>query len=248
LKHSARSPWEQAVVWLRQQADQRALVEAAYYDDPLVLAAARYHASEEWSAITALLPKTRLRALDVGAGRGIASYALAKEGYEVAALEPDESGLVGANAIRSLAHESGLPIKAYSGISEDMPFPTGHFDLVLARSVLHHAQDLARACVEIYRVLKPGGTFLAVREHVISKPTDLQAFLDSHPLHKMYGGENAFLLKQYEDAIRKAGFQIDLVLSPFESPINFAPNTVGTLRAEVARRLALGVPRLASLV
>ena len=239
--------WEQAVVWLRQQPDQRALVEAAYYDDPLLLAAVRYHASEEWSAIKSLLPEPHLRALDLGAGRGIASYALAKEGYEVAALEPDESDLVGANAIRSLATETGLPIYAESGVSEAIPYPGAHFDLVLARSVLHHARDLARACEEIYRVLKPGGTFLAVREHVISKPTDLQAFLDSHPLHKMYGGENAFLLKQYEEAIRTAGFRIHSVLSPFESPINYAPNTVGLLRAEVARRLAFGAPRLARL-
>jgi len=246
LKHSA-SNWEQAVVWLRQQPDQRALVEAAYYDDPLLRAAERYHVSEEWSAIAALLPKPHLRALDVGAGRGIASYALAKEGYEVSALEPDESGLVGANAIRSLARESGLPIEVYIGISEDMPFPSAHFDLVFARSVLHHARDLAIACAEIYRVLKPGGTFIAIREHVISKQTDLQTFLDGHPLHKMYGGENAFLLRQYEEAIRKAGFRIQIVLSPLESPINFAPNTVGALRAELARRFAFGVPGVATL-
>jgi len=83
------STWEQAVVWLRQQTNQRALVEAAYYDDPLLLAAMRYHASDEWSAIRTLLPKHDRNALDVGAGRGIASYALAKEGYEVVALEPD---------------------------------------------------------------------------------------------------------------------------------------------------------------
>jgi SAM-dependent methyltransferase len=242
------STWEQAVLWLRKQTDQQALVEAAYYDDPLLVAATRYHASDEWSAIKALLPPPHLRALDVGAGRGIASYALAKDGYEVAALEPDESAVVGASAIRGLARESGLPIEVYTGISEEMPFPSAHFDLVLARSVLHHAQDLARACAEIHRVLRPGGTFLAVREHVISKPADLQAFLDCHPLHKMYGGENAFLLKQYVEAIRQAGLRIDSVLSPFESPINFAPNTVAILRAEVARRMGLGVPGLARLV
>ena len=246
MKHSA-SAWEQAVVWLRQQPDQRALVEAAYYDDPLLVAAARYHASEEWSAIRTLLPEPHLRALDLGAGRGVASYALAKEGYEVAAVEPDESDLVGANAIRSLATETGLPIYAKNGVSEAIPYPAAQFDLVFARSVLHHARDLARACQEIYRVLKPGGTFLAVREHVISKPTDLQSFLDSHPLHNMYGGENAFLLKQYEEAIRTAGFRIGLVLSPFESPINFAPNTVASLQAEIAKRMAFGVSGLATL-
>ena len=58
----------------------------------------------------------------------------------------------------------------------------------------------------------------------------------------MYGGENAFLLRQYLDSLRAAGFGIDYVVSPLESPINFAPNTVAMLQAEVARRLAFGSP------
>ena len=230
---------------MRQQADQRALVEAAYYDDPLLLAATRYHSSDEWSAIRTLLPTDDPTALDLGAGRGIASYALAKEGYEVIALEPDEGSVVGVGAIRSLARDSGLSIDVHRGFAEDLPFPSSRFGLVFARSVLHHAQHLRRTCEEIYRVLRPGGTFLAVREHVISSPADLEAFLNGHPLHTMYGGENAFLLKQYEEAIRGAGFRIDRVLSPLESPINFAPSTVATLQAEIAQRLAFGVSGLA---
>lgn len=241
------SSWEQAVAWLRQQPDQRALVEAAYYDDPLLVAAVRYHASDEWSAIRTLLPTPDQRALDLGAGRGIASYALAKEGFEVTALEPEISALVGAEAIRGLARDSGLPIDVYSGFSEELPFPDSHFGLVFARSVLHHAKDLRKACEEIHRVLRPGGALLAIREHVISKPNDLGAFLDSHPLHRRYGGENALLLRQYEDTISSVGFRIDLVLSPLESPINFAPNTTAMLQAEVARRLSLGAAGIAAV-
>lgn len=52
----AFSTWEQAVQWLREQPDRLDLVEAAYYDDPLLLAAKRYYASEEWSAVRTLLP------------------------------------------------------------------------------------------------------------------------------------------------------------------------------------------------
>jgi SAM-dependent methyltransferase len=232
--------WEQAVVWLRQQPDQQTLVEAAYYDDPLLLAAMRYHASAEWSAIRNFLPVAKGTALDVGAGRGIASYALAKEGFQVTALEPDESAVVGVDAIRGLAAESGVPIDVRHGFSEELPFSNSQFDLVFARSVLHHARDLRKSSEEIHRVLRPGGTFLAVREHVISRLEDLEAFLENHPLHKMYGGENAFLLGQYLDTLHAAGFAIDHVVSPLESPINFAPNTVAMLQAEVARRLAFG--------
>ena len=242
------SSWEQTVQWLREQPEQQELVLAAYYDDPLPAAADRYWRSEEWQAIRRLLPPTPGRALDVGAGRGIASYALAKEGFAVTALEPDASALVGAQAIRSLATASGLPIEVTQEFSERLPFADAQFDVVFARAVLHHTSDLAAACGEFYRVLKPGGSLLAVREHVISRPEDLPAFLDLHPLHKLYGGENAFLLQQYVAAIRAAGFRLQRVLTPFESAINFSPHTETSLRAELATRMTRRFPGARRLV
>ncbi len=240
--------WEQAVQWLREQPELQELVRAAYYDDPLSAAADRYWRSEEWQAIRLLLPPVLGRALDVGAGRGIASYALAKEGFAVTALEPDASALVGAEAIRGLAVVSGLPIKVTQEFSERLPFADEQFDVVFARAVLHHTSDLSAACREFFRVLKPGGRLLAVREHVISQPEDLPAFLDLHPLHKLYGGENAFLLPQYETAIVTAGFQLDTVLAPFESAINYAPYTAASLKAELAKRISRGFPGAKQLI
>ncbi len=242
------SSWEQAVQWLREQPDQRDLVFAAYYDDPLEDAADRYWRSEEWQAIEPLLPTTRGSALDVGAGRGIASYALAKAGFQVTALEPDGSDLVGAGAIRLLASHTGLPIEVTQEFSEKLPFADSQFDVVFARAVLHHTKDLHAACREFLRVLKPGGRLIAVREHVISKPDDLPAFFEVHPLHKLYGGENAFMLEQYEAAICGSGFRLSAVLKPLDSPINFAPYTLSSLQAELALRVSLGLPGLRQLV
>ena len=242
------SSWEDAVAWLCQQPGQAQLVADCYYDDPLIDAADRYWRSEEWQAIRPLLPPAPSRALDVGAGRGIASYALAKEGFAVTALEPDASALVGAQAIRGLAAASGLPIEVTEEFSERLPFADAQFDVVFARAVLHHTSDLAAACREYLRVLKPGGRLLAVREHVISRPEDLPAFLDLHPLHKLYGGENAFLLPQYEAAIRAAGFRLNSVLAPLESAINYAPYTEVSLRTELAARISRGLPGAKQLV
>ncbi|MGO8040971.1 class I SAM-dependent methyltransferase [Rhizobium leguminosarum] len=211
----------------------------AYYDDPILQAAERYWQSGEWGAIREFLPQAPGTAVDIGAGRGIASYALAKEGFAVTALEPDASDLVGAGAIRALFNEVHLPISIAEEFSEKLPFSDNAFDVVFARAVLHHTSDLSAACREFFRVLKPGGRFIAVREHVISSERDLPIFLDRHPLHKLYGGENAFLLKEYQNSIVSAGFKMDKLLMPLESEINFAPYTPAELKAQIAMRLPL---------
>ena len=241
---SGLSSWENAVLWLREQPDHQDLVRAAYYDDPLHDAAWRYWRSDEWQAIRALmLPAAQgAHALDVGAGRGIASFALAKDGFDVTALEPDGSAIVGAAAIRQLARDAGLDIHVEQTFSEQLPFDDRRFDVVFARAVLHHTEDLAAACREFCRVLKPGGRLIAVREHVISRAQDLPVFLDLHPLHKLYGGENAFELSAYEAAIRGAGLHLEVVLAPFDSAINYAPHTLDSIYQELAARVARKLP------
>jgi SAM-dependent methyltransferase len=212
MKDSQFQTWEEAVSWLIAQPEQQELVRASYYDVPLQSAAERYWNSEEWQAIQKFLPQHCGIALDIGAGNGIASYALARDNWQVKALEPDPSELVGVGAIRSLSKENQLSIEVVQDFGEKLPFQEHHFDLVFARQVLHHARDLKQLCNEIYRVLKPGGIFIAVREHVISSQQDLPKFLNSHPLHKLYGGENAYLLKEYLEAIKLAGLSLIVLL------------------------------------
>jgi 2-polyprenyl-3-methyl-5-hydroxy-6-metoxy-1,4-benzoquinol methylase len=124
--------WEDAVIWLRAQPDRQQLVLDAFYDDPLINAAKRYFESREWQAVAEILHRRSGKALDVGAGRGIASYALARSGFAVTALEPDPSSIVGASAIRGLAAEAQLPIEVVSSFSEHLPFADNTFDVALS--------------------------------------------------------------------------------------------------------------------
>ncbi len=235
--------WEQAVLWLKQQPDRQDLVKACHFDDPLLESVERYYKSTEWNEIRSFLSiSSGNRVLDIGAGRGISSYAFAREGCNVTALEPDASGLVGTQAIRQLVSETGLNIDIIKESCECLSFPEETFDIVFARQVLHHAKNMGQMCKEVHRVLKRGGRFLAVREHVITNDKELPLFLENHPLHKLYGGENAYTLKQYKTAIRNGGFFLKTVTGPFTSKINLYPLSMAILKRKAEVKIKLRIP------
>jgi SAM-dependent methyltransferase len=240
--------WEQAVLSLRADPLARALVNTCYYDDPLLDAAKRYHDSTEWAAVRKFIgnPLPGAKALDIGSGRGISAFALACDGWQAYALEPNPSSIVGAAAIRELANSSQLSINVFEEWGECLPFKDAEFDLVHCRAVLHHAHDLNALMREIKRVLKPGGIFAGIREHVVSVHADIPVFQAQHPLHNLYGGEYAYLLNEYLDAIQDSGLKITHTLNPLESEINTAPTT----RLDIKRRWAgrFGLPMLARCI
>ncbi len=215
---------EEAVLWLRAQHDRQDLVRACYFDDPLEQAAERFRQSEEWSATLRLLAQRLPGAvLDVGAGRGLASYAFARDHCTVTALEPDPSPIIGRGAIEALSRQAGVSIHTVAAWGESLPFADNQFDVVYGRAVLHHARDLPALCREVRRILRPGGLALWVREHVISRPEDLPAFLDAHALHALYGAEHAYQLAQYQSALRDAGLHLRRTIGPLENPVNYFP-------------------------
>ncbi|MEM6692839.1 MAG: methyltransferase domain-containing protein [Planctomycetota bacterium] len=229
--------WEDAVAWLISQPDRQELVQQCYFDRPVRDAVERYGSSEEWVAIKEFLPSAAGRVLDIGAGNGLVSVALAKAGWKVTALEPDPSQFVGAGAIRNIASEDNLPIKVVEQFGESMPFDDSEFDLVIARQVVHHAHDLDQMMAEVSRVLTPGGRFIMLRDHLVDSEDDLVRFRDEHPLHNLYGGENAFRLSEYKAALARAGLGIQHELHQFDSVINYAPKTKADLCGVVTTKI-----------
>ena len=209
--------WEEAVRWYRRQPGNEAEVRNNYFDLPLLGAAERYSESEEFQEVIRLLGAgAGRRVLDLGAGNGIASFALARNGWLVAALEPDPSDEVGSAAIQSLAVEPGLPITVVQEAGEKLPFPNEYFAAIHARQVLHHASNLEEMVMEMARVLQAGSTNLITREHVVDDEEQLAEFKATHPLHHLYGGENAYSLDEYLAAFRRAQFEVIEVWGPVQ--------------------------------
>ena len=230
----SRLTWEEAVRWYRAQPGNDTEVRNNYFDLPVMTAAKRFANSEEFAEVLRLLgPGAGREILDLGAGNGIASYALASNGWRVTALEPDDSTEVGAGAIELLAAETGLPIKVVKDPGERLPFANESFAAVNARQVLHHAQDLTRMVKELARVLRAGGLLLSTREHVVDNEKQLEIFRNEHPLHFLYGGESAYPVKDYLAAFAGADLRLLKMWGPLESILNFYPGT------EIERQIAL---------
>jgi SAM-dependent methyltransferase len=234
--------YEESVQWVREQPELANAIWFSYLDRDNRVAAQRFEQSEEFTEIRALLgldEGRRFRVLDLGCGNGIASYAFARRGHDVVALDPDLSEDVGLAAIsRLLPDVAPGRIETQQGFAESLPFPAATFDVVYTRQALHHFRDLAGGLKQCARVLKPGGRLLATREHVVDNDQQLQAFLEAHLLHKMHGGENAHPLATYRACLEGAGLQIVRCLGPFDSVINHFPASNAEVREQVRNRMA----------
>ncbi len=242
---------DEVIALLRACPEYREIVKYSYLGSDLQEAARRFHESAEFAEVLRYTARGENpgRVLDLGAGRGIATYAFAKSHAElVYALEPDPSEEVGYGALRRLM--GTLPYELLPCCGEKIPLPDASVDIVYARQVLHHAKDLGTMIRECARILAGGGVFLACREHVVDNDGQKNVFLRQHATHKYLGNENACRISEYEAAISGAGLTIQKVWGPWDSVMNAFPavQTVEELRNFPRLALRRRLPRWSGLL
>lgn len=224
---------DEAVRTLRRDPSRSQLVMDAYLDEDVKVAADRFLASGEYVEVLRTLNGVADKTvLDLGAGRGIAARAfLHSFAGLVIAVEPDPSPEVGSGAIRHLCADA--PIRIVGAVGEQLPIKDESIDVVYMRQVLHHVTDILAVLQECARVLRRGGVVLATREHVVDGPEQLRRFLGSHPVHQLAGGENAFSLPVYLEAVTESSLHLRRLWGPWDSVINASP-AVSTETARLA--------------
>ena len=149
--------------------------------------------------------------LDIGCGAGgidcllVSDYGAAK----VTAIDVEVSVL---NTARERVRETGIAdrVELIQVEPGPLPFSPDTFDVVFSKDAIVHIPDKQELASDVFRVLKPGGVFVAsdwLMSHDGEPSADMQAYLASEDLDFGMASPDA-----YADALRQAGFA-DVVLT-----------------------------------
>jgi len=198
-----------------------------------------YERTPFWQAVDSLTfnewrkriaPGSRL--LDVGCAQG----------RSCRYFEDCDITVVGFDVSKSLvqqAHQrysrsgSGARMTFFAGDASRFPFVENSFDYVLVYGVLHHLEDPARACADISRVLKRGGTYFGLENNVSSLRPVFDALMRLWPMwHEEAGAKPLMSGGELTDWFAAAGMAIDT-----HSSTVVPPHLANCLSATGAKRL-----------
>lgn len=151
--------------------------------------------------IAGVKPQGRLA--DLGCGSGVFTSILQQRGFTCTGL--DISHQLALRGARMYPHVAFL-----AGDIEYLPYASATLDAVLLSGVIHHLPDPLPCALEIYRVLKPGGVFMAF------DPNRRNPFMwlyrdKSSPLYSSNGvteNERPILAEEVYAVFTEAGFDV----------------------------------------
>ncbi|MFK0290687.1 class I SAM-dependent methyltransferase [Streptomyces sp. NPDC090442] len=118
----------------------------------------RRTAGDDWGrAVRALVEPRGARVADIGCGGGVYSAAWLDLGA-ASVVGVDFSSAMLAGARERCGPRPGLSFR--QGDAAATGLPDAGVDIVFARALIHHLDDLRACCAEAYRILAPGGRLI----------------------------------------------------------------------------------------
>jgi SAM-dependent methyltransferase len=183
--------------------------------------------------IPACLDRTQWRGkkvLEIGLGQGAESEQLIRRGARWSGLDLTQESVDRVRArltVRNLPHD-----EVRQGSALAIPWPDDSFDVVFSHGVLHHVPDVRAAQHEIHRVLKPGGTLIAMlyaraslNYQVSIRLLRRAALLVAYPWRRTKRLRRSGMLSQHLQNAERAGLFRYLALKAFthrstDGPLN----------------------------
>ena len=217
--------------WSNPQEHVKALKDDGNYYDAVIYL--------DWDKITSLNPN--LKVLDLGAGTGWLSAFLSQYNNiaNIDVLDSDEKNLnlMLPEVVRIMGGNISK-INPILGLFQPLLVEDGHYDLIVASSALHHAENLFSLMRELRRVLRKGGKLYVLNEtpypfikyFIMLLKTNLfilfktlskkiaefeQAISAGYILYDPYLGDRTYANYQWINAIKQAGFQCEMIPTPF---------------------------------
>ena len=144
------------------------------------------------------------RVADLGCGSGVFTELLHRRSCESVGLDLSPK-------LIALGRHKYPGVEFVEGDVERLPFPAASFDGVLLSGIVHHLPDPSRCAAEVFRVLKPGGRFVAFDPN--RRNPFMYLYRDrSSPFYSPLGvtaNERPVLAREVAAVFRGAGFAVD---------------------------------------
>jgi ubiquinone/menaquinone biosynthesis C-methylase UbiE len=147
--------------------------------------------------------KPGARIADLGCGSGVFTNLLHELGFCPIGLDISPK-------LIALGRKKYAGVEFLEGDAEHLPFPSASLDGVLLSGLVHHFPDPSHCVAEVFRVLKPGGAFVAF------DPNRMNPFMylyrdRSSPFYSPVGvteNERPVLAQKVAAVFRKSGFKV----------------------------------------
>lgn len=185
MAESTRAHWDR--FWEEHEA-----IDAVYSNEDRLLA-----------ELKKLAPAGKV-VMEVGAGSGRDSLALAREGARVIVLDYSRPSLA---TVKRLSNELGVEVLFVCGDGTNLPFADGVIDVVFHQGLLEHFRDPMVLLRENARVVAPGGHLLVDVPQTFHPYTVLKKALIA--VDRWFAGwETQFTVGELEGLVRRAGLEV----------------------------------------